>query len=85
MPNIPRIISAPVEHVPIFSTRFILRLLISFLLTSLDAGVIAAYGVTRYRVSVNHPVWQVGLTFLFAIMLGSLAKVWLLTLRSRSR
>jgi hypothetical protein len=84
MPNIPRIISAPVEYVPL-SARFILRLLISFLLTSLDAGVIAAYGVTLYRVSASHPVWQVGLTFLFAIMLGSLAKVWLLTLRSRSR
>jgi hypothetical protein len=85
MPNIPRIISAPVEYVPIFSARFILRLLISFLLTSLDAVVIAAYGVTLYRVSANHPVWQVGLTLLFAMMLGSLAKVWLLTLRSRSR
>ena len=85
MPNIPRIISAPVEYVPVFSARFILRLLISFLLTSLDAGVIAAYGVTLYRVSANHPVWQVALTFLFAIMLGSLAKVWRLTLRSRSR
>ncbi len=85
MPSIPRIVSAPVDYVPIFSARFVLWLVVSFLLTSLDAVVMAAYGVTLYRVSANHPAWLVGLTLLFAIMLGSLARVWLLTLRSQSR
>jgi hypothetical protein len=82
MPNIHRTVSAPV---PILSARFVLRLVVSFLLTSLDAVVIAAYSVTLYRASANHPAWLVGLTLLFAIMLGSLARVCLFTLRSRSR
>ena len=85
MPNIPRVVLAPVNYLPAFPARFVLRLVLSLLLTSLDAGVIAAYGVTLYRVSAHHPAWFVGLTLLFAIMLGSLARVWLLTLAGRSR
>ncbi len=84
MPNIPRIVSAPVDYVPIFSLRFVLRLAPGVLLTSLDAGVIATCGVTLYRVSAGHPLWLVGLTLLFATLLASLIRVWTLTLRGRS-
>jgi hypothetical protein len=83
MPNIPRIVSTPVDYVSTFSLRFMLRLGLSVLLTSLDAGVVARYGVTLYRVSVGHPFWLVGVTLLFTIMLASLLRVWVLTLRGR--
>jgi hypothetical protein len=85
MPNIPRIVSAPVDYVPIFSLRFVLRLVPGVLLTSLDAGVIATCGGTLYRVSAGHPLWLVGLTLLFATLLASLIRVWTLTLRGQSR
>jgi hypothetical protein len=51
----------------------------------LNAGVIATYGAALYRASANHPVWTVGVSLLFVLMLGSLVRVWILTLRGRSR
>jgi hypothetical protein len=85
MPEIPRVVSAPVEYSPIFSARFALRFAVCLLLTSLDAGVISAFGPALYRVSADHPSWLAGLAILFTTMLGSLLRVWMLTLRSRSR
>ena len=81
MPEIPRVVSAPVEYSSIFSSRFAVCLL----LTSLDAGVISAFGPALCRVSAGHPSWLAGLAILFTAMLGSLLRVWMLTLRSRSR
>ena len=85
MPEISRTISAPVEYVPILSSRFTLRFAVCLLLTSLDAGVISAFGPALYRVSADHPSWPAGLALLLATMLGSLLRVWMLTFRGRSR
>ena len=85
MPEIPRVISAPAEYVPILSSRFTLRFAVCLLLTSLDAGVISAFGPALYRVSADHPSWLAGLALLFATMLGSLLRVWMPTFRGRSR
>jgi hypothetical protein len=85
MPNIPRVILAPAAYRPAFSTSVVRRFALCVLLTSLNAGVIATYGATLYRATVNHPLWTCGVSLLFALMLGSLARVWILTLRGRSR
>ena len=85
MPEIPRVISTPVEYVPILSSRFALRFAICLLLTSLDAGVTSAFGPALYRVSADHPSWLVGLALLFTAMFGSLLRVWMLTFRGLSR
>lgn len=85
MPEIPRVVSAPVEYVPVLSSGFALRFAVCLLLTSLDAGVISAFGPPLYRVSAGHPSWLAGLALLFATMLGSLLRVWMLTFRGRTR
>ena len=85
MPEIPRTISARVEYVPIVYCRFTFRFAVCLLLTSLDAGVISAFGPALYRVSADHPSWLAGLALLFATMLGSLLRVWMLAFRGRSR
>jgi hypothetical protein len=47
--------------------------------------VIAVYGRTLYLATADHPVWFAGVTALFAALLGSLARVWIVTLRGRPR
>jgi hypothetical protein len=85
LPNIPRIISAPVDYVPFFSLRFVVRFVLCVLLTSLDAGVVALFGHTLYRATANHPFWFIGVSLLFGALLASLIRVWTLTLRGQSR
>jgi hypothetical protein len=85
MPNLPRVVSAPAEHVPVVSARFASRIAVCTLLTTLDAGVIVDYAPTLYQVSLGHPFWLVCLTSLFVMMLVSLVRVWGLLLRRRFR
>jgi hypothetical protein len=85
MPNIPRIVSAPVEYIPVLSARFARRLAICVLVTVLDVAVIAAFGLTLYQVSIGHPFWLAGLTMLFATMFFTLVHAWIQTLRGRFR
>ena len=85
MPNIPRIVSVPVDYVPFFSLRFAVRFVLCVLLTSLDAGVITLFGGTLYRATANHPLWFIGVSLLFGALLASLIRVWTLTLRGQSR
>lgn len=85
MPDFRRVVSDPVDYVPVLSYRFALRVVVCVLLTSLDAGVIALFGLTFYRATANHPLWFVGASLLFGALLASLIRVWTLTLRGRSR
>ena len=85
MPNIPRIVSAPAEYIPVVSARFARRLAVCVLVTVLDVAVIAAFGPTLYQVSIGHPFWLAGFTMLFATMVITLVHVWIQTLRDRSR
>src|ERR1700734_695673 len=80
MPDFPRIVSAPVDYVAIFSRRFALRLLICVLLTSLDGTVIALFGPTLYRATTNHLLWFNGIVVLVGALLITLIRVWTLTL-----
>ena len=85
MPNIPRIVSVPVEYIPVLSARFARRVAVCVLVTVLDAAVIATFGPTLYQVSLGHPFWLAGLAILFATMFYTLAHVWIQTLRGLLR
>jgi hypothetical protein len=85
MPNIPRSISAPVEYIPVLSTRFVGRVAICVIVTLLDIAVVASFGPALYQVSIGHSIWQVGLAILFAAMFLTLVHAWVQTLRRRFR
>jgi hypothetical protein len=85
MPNIPRIVSAPVEYIPVLSVRFARRLAICVLVTVLDVAVVTTFGPRLYQVSSGHPAWLAGLAILFATMFFTLAHVWIQTLRGLLR
>jgi len=85
MPNIPRVVSTPVEFVPVLSARFALRFALCLLVTSLNVAVVAIYGGTLYRASSHHPVCLAGVTVLFGALLASLARVWFVALRRYQR
>jgi hypothetical protein len=85
MPNIPRIVLAPVDYAPLFSRRFALRLLVCVLLTSLDAAVVVLFGPALICATANHLVWFIGVSLLFGALLTTLIRVWALTLRERFR
>jgi len=85
MPNIPRIVSAPVKYIPVLSAPFARRVAVCVLVTMLDVAVIATSGPTLYRVSIGHSFWLAGLATLFATMFFTLAHAWIQTLRGRFR
>jgi hypothetical protein len=85
MPNIPRIVSAPVEYIPVLSVRFARRLAVCVLVTVLDVAVVTTFGPTLYQVSSGHPAWLAGLAVLFATMFLTLVHVWVRSLRGRLR
>jgi hypothetical protein len=84
LPNIPRTVSEPVDHVLRFWSGFTLRFVLCVLLTLLDAGVTAQFGRTLYRATAYHPLWFVGVNLLFGAFLASLIRVWTLTFRCQS-
>jgi hypothetical protein len=67
------------------ASTFLRRVALSIVLTAFNVAVIANYGGTLYRETTGNPLQQAGVTLLFAALLGSLARVWFLALRSRPR
>ena len=84
MLNIPRIVLAPVEYVPLLYRSFALRLSVCVVLTAFNAAVIIAFGPLLYRVSSNHPLGLAALTIVFGTLVASLLHVWVVMFRSRS-
>lgn len=84
MLNIPHFVLAPVEFVPVLSTRFAGRMLACLLLSVFNIAVIVTCAPSLFEVSAHHPLWLVGVIAFFASLLGSLLRVWfLLTFRGR--
>ena len=65
--------------------RFFLSVAVCVLLTAFNAGVIAVSGRTLYVATAIHAVCFSGVTALFVALLGSLARVWIISLRRRPR
>ena len=61
------------------------RLAVCLVLTVLNAAAIGKFAGTLYRATAHNSFRQAGVTLLLAALLGSLARVWLLALRSRTR
>ncbi len=61
------------------------RFTVSLVLTVLNSTVIGSFAGTLYRATADSALLQAGVTLLFAALLGSLARVWFLALRSRAR
>ena len=59
------------------------RLAICLVQTVFNAIIVARYAGTLYRATNHDPLQQVGVTLLFADLLGSLARMWFLTLKCR--
>jgi hypothetical protein len=59
------------------------RLAICLVQTVVNAIIVARYAGTLYGATNDDPFRQVGVTLLFAALLGSLARMWFLTLKSR--
>ena len=77
----------PTQSVEVNDTtnRFTSRIVVCLALTVLNAIAICDFAGTLYRVTAHNSLQQAGVTSLFAALLGSLARVWLLALRSRTR
>jgi len=61
------------------------RLAVCLILTVFNAIVIGKFAGTLYRSTAQNALQQAGVSLLFAALLGSLARMWLLALRSRTR
>ena len=60
------------------------RLAICLVQTVFNAIIVARYAGTLYGAYNHDPLQQVGVTLLFAALLGSLARMWFLTLKGRT-
>ena len=85
MPEVPRIVLSPVQFVPVISLRFALRSVFCLVLTAFNVGVIAYAAPALYPTLAGHPLHVLGVGLLFAALLGSLARVWFVVLRSHRR
>jgi hypothetical protein len=85
MPEIPPHRFGSVQYVPVLSFRFALRCTLCLVLTAFNAGVIAFAGTPLYQVTAGHPLQVFGVSILFAALLGSLVRVWIVALRSHNR
>jgi len=63
---------------------FLRRIVLCVALTALNIFVIAKFAEVLYQAAFQHPLEQIGVTLLFAALLGSLARTWLLALSSRA-
>ena len=61
------------------------RLAICLVLTVLNAIVVANFAGQLYRATTHDLPQQIGVTLLFAGLVGSLTRMWFLTLTSRPR
>jgi len=66
------------------SNPFRRRLAICLVQTVFNAIIVARYAGTLYGVTNHDSLQQVGVTLLFAALLGSLARMWFVTLKSQT-
>ena len=65
------------------SNPFQRRLTICLVQIVFNAIIVCEYAGTLRRATTHHALQQVAVTLMFAALLGSLARMWFLTLKSR--
>ena len=70
--------ASPTDH-------FRRRLAICLVQTAFNAIIVARYARRLYLATTHDALQQVGVTLLFAALVGSLARMWFLTLKRRPR
>jgi len=83
MPHNPAMAATRVAAASTTPNRFAFRFTTSVLFTFLDMEVLATYGSTLYHAASGNPLLLLGLVLLASVLLGSLSRIWLLTLRAR--
>jgi hypothetical protein len=64
---------------------FVRNLALCVVLTALNVFVVVTFAGVLYRATSQHPLEQPGVSLLLAGLLGSLARVWFITLSNRPR
>jgi len=85
MPNATSISSAPGRQSTAANKQFQRRLLICLAQTLLNVIVIARFAGTLFKANTGEPFEQIGLTLLLVALVGSLGRMWFLTLVSPTR
>ena len=85
MPNSSSLASTQSVEEATPTNHFRRGLAVCLVLTAFNVVVVATCGGTLYRATAYDTLGQVGVTLLFAALLGSLVRVWFVTLRSRTR
>ncbi|HMG84586.1 MAG TPA: hypothetical protein VK574_02520 [Terracidiphilus sp.] len=85
MPNSDSVASTQAVEAASPTDHFRRRLAICLVQTAFNTIIVARYARTLYLVTVHDALQQVGVTLLFAALLGSLARMWFLTLKGRAR
>ena len=85
MPNSDSVASTQAVEVASPTDHFRRRLAICLVQTAFNSIIVARYARTLYLVTAHDALQQVGVTLLFAALLGSLARMWFLTLKIRAR
>jgi hypothetical protein len=85
MPNSDFVASTQAVEAASPTDHFRRRLAICLVQTAFNAIIVARYARTLYLATTHDALQQVGVTLLFAALLGSLARMWFLTLKSRAR
>jgi len=83
MPDIHPITAVRATIVPTVSRQFILRFVISLLLTSADADVILTFAPSVFSALFNAPILRAAFAILILGLIVSLARTWFLTFRDR--
>jgi hypothetical protein len=85
VPNSSSIASTQPVEAAASTNRFQRRLVICLVQTVFNVIVVAKFAGTLHHATAHDTLQQVGVTLLFAALLGSLARMWFLTLRSQTR
>lgn len=67
------------------ASPFLRRIVLCLVVTTLNIFVVAKFAGVLYHATFHHQFEQIGVTLLFAALLGSLARTWFLALSSRPR
>jgi hypothetical protein len=85
MPNSDAVASTQAVEAASPTNRFKSRFATCIVQTAFNVIIVARYARTIYLATSHDALQQLGVTLLFAVLLGSLARMWFLALKSQAR